>query len=376
MAIKTEKVFEGDAMIQDEFYAYLEEEGYKKTTQKGAPSIISHYLGAIDKICGREGITWEVLASRLEEIVPRYDIGGLDEEYGNQSNGTPRAALKQFMRFVLLQELTAADSISAKSVMASASSTNPELDRLTIKAIIEKLARSNSTITYGELAKRVGELRGEQISSQSFSGSLGRIQEYCLALGLPSLPVMVVDASGKTRDGFVAQYRSLNPSSTALSDSEIIRKERNACIACRDWQSLYDYIGLSERVPKTVNVMGIHESTPIYKEGERIVGKLASEIKRSPEARIACLAEKGHRCVICGFDSTESYGVEGVIHVHHLNPLAESEGMRPVDPLVDLVPVCPNCHAVIHSKKGGHGIDSVYTLDEVRAMLGKPPLNL
>lgn len=40
-------------MIQDEFYAYLEEEGCKKTTQKGAPGTISHYLGAIDKICSR-----------------------------------------------------------------------------------------------------------------------------------------------------------------------------------------------------------------------------------------------------------------------------------------------------------------------------------
>lgn len=363
-------------MIQDEFCSYLEEKGYKTTTQEGAPSTIPHYLRAIDKICDRESMTWEALASRLEEIVPRYDIGGPDEEYGNRNHGTPRAAVKQFMRFVLLQENTAVDSISAKSITALASSGNPELDRLTVKVVIEKLARSNSTITYGELARRVGELRGKQISSQSFSGPLGRIQEYCLALDLPSLPVMVVDSSGKPKDGFAAQYRSLNPSSTVLSDSEITRKERNACIACKDWQSLYDHVGLDERVPKIVNVMGIHASTPIYKEGERIVRTLASEIERSPEARIACLAEKGHRCIICGFDSAESYGVEGIVHVHHLNPLAESEGARPVDPLVDLVPVCPNCHAIIHSKKGGRGGDSVYTLDEVRAMLGKPSPDL
>ena len=35
-----------------------------------------------------------------------------------------------------------------------------------------------------------------------------------------------------------------------------------------------------------------------------------------------------------------------------------------LDPLQDLVPVCPNCHAVIHLRREG-----VYGVEEVRAML-------
>lgn len=48
--------------------------------------------------------------------------------------------------------------------------------------------------------------------------------------------------------------------------------------------------------------------------------------------------------------------------MHHLRPL--SDGIeRETDPAKDLVPVCPNCHALIHSK------DPCYTVDEARALI-------
>jgi 5-methylcytosine-specific restriction protein A len=44
------------------------------------------------------------------------------------------------------------------------------------------------------------------------------------------------------------------------------------------------------------------------------------------------------------------YGALGkdFIHVHHLVPVTSLRGEREVDPVADLVPVCPNCHAMIH----------------------------
>jgi 5-methylcytosine-specific restriction enzyme A len=39
---------------------------------------------------------------------------------------------------------------------------------------------------------------------------------------------------------------------------------------------------------------------------------------------------------------------DGYIHVHHLRPLSEINGEYVVDPVQDLRPVCPNCHAVLH----------------------------
>ncbi|MEP6298201.1 MAG: HNH endonuclease, partial [Ilumatobacter sp.] len=39
---------------------------------------------------------------------------------------------------------------------------------------------------------------------------------------------------------------------------------------------------------------------------------------------------------------------EGFIHVHHVNDIALAETEYMVDPIADLRPVCPNCHAMLH----------------------------
>lgn len=68
--------------------------------------------------------------------------------------------------------------------------------------------------------------------------------------------------------------------------------------------------------------------------------------------------------MVCDLDFGESYGPDGTgfIHVHHIEPLAGSGGERSVDPATDLVPVCPNCHAMLHRRS------PPFSLDEVRKM--------
>lgn len=76
--------------------------------------------------------------------------------------------------------------------------------------------------------------------------------------------------------------------------------------------------------------------------------------ERDPRARRDCIAHWGCRCAVCDLDLRAAYGEtgEGLIHVHHLNPLAEAKGARKVDGARDLRPVCPNCHLMLHAKKG------------------------
>ncbi len=87
--------------------------------------------------------------------------------------------------------------------------------------------------------------------------------------------------------------------------------------------------------------------------------------ERNGKARRACLLHHGWACAICGMDFGATYGAEadGLIHVHHLKPLNEIGRSYEVDPIHDLLPVCPNCHAVIHSRGG------LRSPEEVRAML-------
>ncbi len=87
----------------------------------------------------------------------------------------------------------------------------------------------------------------------------------------------------------------------------------------------------------------------IYKEGAttRIT---VNAYERNAEARRVCIAEYGTACAVCGFDFGEVYGElgKGFTHVHHLKDLATIGEEYEVDPVRDLRPVCPNCHAMLH----------------------------
>jgi predicted HNH restriction endonuclease len=88
---------------------------------------------------------------------------------------------------------------------------------------------------------------------------------------------------------------------------------------------------------------------------------LVNSYERDPHARRRCIAHYGPSCVVCGFNFGATYGslAEGFIHVHHLKPLSEIKSDYAVDPVADLRPVCPNCHAVIHLGGGCRTIEEV-----------------
>lgn len=107
------------------------------------------------------------------------------------------------------------------------------------------------------------------------------------------------------------------------------------------------------------------EGVPIgYAEGERLSVEV-NKYERDPRLRQICLKALGAICKICGFDFEEVYGELGksFCHIHHLQPLATMEGPRVVDPLTDLLPVCPNCHAMLHARV------PVYKPDELREII-------
>lgn len=86
-----------------------------------------------------------------------------------------------------------------------------------------------------------------------------------------------------------------------------------------------------------------------YKEGN--VRRVESDrYERNPLNRKLCLAVKGYDCSICGFNFTDTYGELGhnFIHVHHITPVSKMGPGYLVNPVNDLIPVCPNCHAMLH----------------------------
>lgn len=89
--------------------------------------------------------------------------------------------------------------------------------------------------------------------------------------------------------------------------------------------------------------------------------------ERSPDARQKCIEHYGLKCVVCQFDFESHYGEigRGFTHVHHLKPLYEIQGEYEVDPIKDLRPICPNCHAMLHKR------NPTYSIEELREMISK-----
>jgi len=83
--------------------------------------------------------------------------------------------------------------------------------------------------------------------------------------------------------------------------------------------------------------------------------------ERNPVARQKCIDHWGSRCYCCGLEMGQRYGsvARGHIHVHHLKPLASIGEAYRVDPVTDLRPVCPNCHAVIHLSNPPAAVDEL-----------------
>jgi hypothetical protein len=145
----------------------------------------------------------------------------------------------------------------------------------------------------------------------------------------------------------------------ALKDHELRVTHRSGKLDVRSYLGAQLLTEASEiTLPEEV------EPTRSFREGA--VTKIQiNAYERDREARRRCLSYYGRRCAVCGIGLGEIYGPEAgsIIHVHHLISLSEIKQEYIVDPVKDLRPVCPNCHAVIHSRK------PAYTIDEVQQMM-------
>jgi 5-methylcytosine-specific restriction enzyme A len=91
------------------------------------------------------------------------------------------------------------------------------------------------------------------------------------------------------------------------------------------------------------------DEAQVFREGA-VCKVSVNAYERNPHARQKCIDHYGARCYACGFDFGKVFRAigEGFIHVHHLRPISEIAEAYEVNPIEDLRPVCPNCHAMIH----------------------------
>lgn len=128
-----------------------------------------------------------------------------------------------------------------------------------------------------------------------------------------------------------------------LDDEEIVRTCEEIIVPLM--AAFAELIGYDEVAPDLIE----HET-------ETAEGAVSFSVmrrrERNPRNRLLAIRLHGHRCGICGVDPRETYGDNGqVIEVHHLVPLAHLDEPRVYDPVSDLVPLCPTCHRVVHTRR-------------------------
>lgn len=128
-------------------------------------------------------------------------------------------------------------------------------------------------------------------------------------------------------------------------------------------EDVWKYIEKNEIESEALMEIAQQVSTK-YNESGHAVRISVNRYERNPNARRECLRIHGSNCKICGFDAGEKYGedFDGKIEVHHIVPIHTIEENYVIDPKTDLIPVCPNCHMILHTKKNNGQYPSIEEL--------------
>ncbi|MBT3750419.1 MAG: HNH endonuclease, partial [Bacteroidetes bacterium] len=128
-------------------------------------------------------------------------------------------------------------------------------------------------------------------------------------------------------------------------------------------QTWFDFIGSQKELNKSDVSLKENDIAVFAEGGPNQI--MVTKYERNPYARKACIEHYGPSCFVCGFNFYDHYGKigEDFIHVHHLFQLSKVGEDSLIDPIKDLRPVCPNCHAMIHKRK------EAYSIDEIKALI-------
>jgi 5-methylcytosine-specific restriction protein A len=111
----------------------------------------------------------------------------------------------------------------------------------------------------------------------------------------------------------------------------------------------------------------LKESETEYEGVKKTV--IVNKYERSSKARENAVNYHGLNCKVCNLNFKKVYGEigEDFIHIHHIVPINEIGKNYKIDYKKDLIPVCPNCHSMLHRKLNG----KEPTIEELKLMIEK-----
>jgi 5-methylcytosine-specific restriction protein A len=104
-------------------------------------------------------------------------------------------------------------------------------------------------------------------------------------------------------------------------------------------------------------------------EGAKSV-RAVTVYERSPLNRRLAIEIHGLTCAACNFNFSSKYGQigDGVVEIHHKIPVHLMNRVEVVDPRTDLVPLCSNCHTIVHKTDPPISIEELKRLIEFQTI--------
>lgn len=120
------------------------------------------------------------------------------------------------------------------------------------------------------------------------------------------------------------------------------------------------YVELLKKKPENIVYADEVDQNIKYAEGKTKT-ILINSYERNTIARQKCIEHYGVTCQICSFDFEKIYGNIGkdFIHVHHKVDISTIGNDYSIDPIKDLIPVCPNCHSMLHKNRPAYSIEKI-----------------
>ena len=133
-----------------------------------------------------------------------------------------------------------------------------------------------------------------------------------------------------------------------IHQEEVIQRKRKT-------NAFKRYIEFCETLDQNnfnINQPELEDSLVSRTEGGKkvVISKVA---ERDPKLRASAIKIHGLTCFGCKFNFEEKYGKlgEGFIEIHHVILLSSFNNKKITDPNTDLIPLCSNCHRMVHRKK-------------------------
>lgn len=181
-------------------------------------------------------------------------------------------------------------------------------------------------------------------------------------------PIFKELLGGSLKPHFFARWNSKNTKFKYLGSGKIIDFTDNY-VHNKNTKPIKIILQLRKNTP-TIGPSGtLAEELEAVPSFAKKISVLVNKYERDAAKRLDCLNYFGYRCQICNFSFEEVYGELGeyFCHVHHIEPLSEVGGEHDIDPIKDLIPICPNCHGMLHRK------NPALKPDELRKILQSRP---